>query len=534
MSVDFSRKKILIIDDFAEFRHSIKRMFESFGAKDIDNVGSGDEAINHMSKKAYDMIICDYNLGYNKKDGQQVLEEAKHRKLMMYSTIFIMVTAENTRSMVMGALEYQPDDYLVKPITKEILKNRLEKLIKRKDDFEGIEKAINNREYLQAIELCDSQIRNNQKNILEYMKLKADLLLSIGNYEEATTVFEQVLAMRNIPWAKLGLGKVSFLSGNFLQAKEIFQSIIDENRIFMEAYDWLGKTLMELESLQQAQQVLMAAAEISPKCILRQKTVGEIAHKNGDYDTAEKSLKAAIRLGKNSCFKDPSHYTSLARVLTDKKSPDEALTVLNQVRSEFRDNPKAIFQASVIEGTVYKELNRPEEAKQALEAAIKLFANPGGTFTPETGMELARSCFELREKETGKKLMQDIIRNHHEDATILKKVEEVFNDVQLQEEGADIIASTRREIIQINKRGVQLVEEGKLEEAIAYFEKAADGLPENKIINANAAKTILMSIEKNGKDDRSLARAGKFLERIDSSDKNHQKIWKMYEQITKP
>ena len=104
MVIDYKHKKILIIDDFSSFRRLMVRMLESLGAKDIDDAYSGDVAIRKMEGKAYDIVLCDYNLGHDKKDGQQILEEAKHRGLIRYSSIFVMLTAENTMPMVMGAV----------------------------------------------------------------------------------------------------------------------------------------------------------------------------------------------------------------------------------------------------------------------------------------------------------------------------------------------------------------------------------------------------------------------------------------------
>jgi CheY-like chemotaxis protein len=70
MSIDFKHKNILVIDDLADFRRGIKKMLESAGAKHIDDAEDGETAIKEMQGKAYDIILCDYNLGPGKKDGQ--------------------------------------------------------------------------------------------------------------------------------------------------------------------------------------------------------------------------------------------------------------------------------------------------------------------------------------------------------------------------------------------------------------------------------------------------------------------------------
>lgn len=535
MSTDLKNKKFLIIDDFLTFRQAMKQMLVSIDGRDIDTADNGENAIREMEMKSYDIILCDYNLGIGKKDGQQVLEEAKHRNLIKYSTIFIMLTAENTMNMVMGAVEYQPDDYLIKPIAKEILRSRMEKIIEKKADFEDIEKAIENKEYMSAIALCDERTKNNPRNMLEYMRLKSNLCLTIGRYDEANEVFEMVISMRDIPWARMGLGKVHYYKGAYLKAKEIFQSIIDENRTFIEAYDWLANTLEELGSLEEAQRILLRATEISPKAILRHQALGKISHSINDDDTAEEAFRSAIDLGKHSCFKSPTEYTGLAKTLLNKDSSDEALSILGDARNEFKGNRDAILQTAVTEGIVYKETKREEEAKKSIDEASKILKGMSGKIPVEATMDLAKVCFEMGDKDKGTKLMQDIVRNNHDNEKVINMVQDVFTEATLEDEGQKIISSTRDEIIRLNNKGVRLVEDEKYEEAIEYFKKAAGGLPENKIINANAAHALLIYMDRKGTNDQYIYQALQYLDKvkmIDPSDEKYQKLLSMYEKIS--
>lgn len=534
MAIDYKHKKILIIDDFSSFRRLMVRMLESLGAKEIDDAYSGDSAIQKMKVKAYDIVLCDYNLGHDKKDGQQILEEAKHRGLIRYSSIFVMLTAENTMPMVMGAVEYQPDDYLIKPITKEMITRRLEKIIKRKTDFEDIENAVRNKEYIRAITLCDDRAKNNLRYMLEYLRMKSDLCMTIGRYDEAASVFEEVLSMREIPWAKVGMGKVHFHKGEYLKAKDVFQSVLDNNKTYMEAYDWLAKALQELGALGEAQQVLLTATGISPKAILRHQTIGDISSKIGDYDAAAVAFKSAIAIGKHSCFKSPSYYTGLVKTMIKKGSPDEALSVLGNARNEFKGNREALFQTVSMEGIVYKGINREADARKAIQEATRLLEKLSGKVPVEATMDLAKVCFDLGEKEKGMQFMQNIVRNNHDNDKVLGMVQGVFKDSHLEEEGAKIIAATKNEVIQLNNEGVRLIEESKLKEAIEYFEKAAKGLPENKIINANAAQALMMYMQKSGTTEQYIERASQYLDRIKSIDPSYdkyQKLLNMYEKV---
>ncbi|GAB6042204.1 tetratricopeptide repeat protein [Endothiovibrio diazotrophicus] len=533
MKVDLGRKKILLVDDFADMRSTLKRMLQSFDAKEIDVAANGKDAIASMARKSYDIILCDYNLG-DGKDGQQVLEEAKHKGLIGAASIFIMITAENTMEMVMGAVEYRPDDYLTKPFNKDLLGGRLQKLIVKKSDLADIERATQRKEFNHAIALCDQRIAAKPKNLAELLRIKGDLCMSAGNYDEAARVFEKVLALRSIPWAMLGLGKVRFLTGNFLEARDIFQQITQEHRTYVEAYDWLAKTMEELGDLAEAQIVLTTAVEMSPKAILRQKALGEVAMKNDDFELAERAFRKTVRLGRESVYRSPTDYTKLARSLSRTNSSQEALKVLHSVRKEFDGDKEAALHAAMAEGAVFKTMGRESEAYRAFEEATKLYEGVGGKVDSEVTMEMAKAAFTVGESEKGMALMQEVVRNHHEDEKVLREAQAAFEAVGMGEEGRQVISDTKAEVVQLNNQGVRLVKEGKLEEAIHFFEDAVKAMSDNKTVNLNAAQVMLMAMQKSGKNDRYLYQVRQYLDRVrkvDPANGTFQKLSQIYEKM---
>ncbi|WP_420265461.1 response regulator [Candidatus Magnetominusculus dajiuhuensis] len=534
--IDFTHKKILVVDDFPEYRRSVKKIFNVLGALDIDDTGSGDEAVEKIAGKPYDIILCDYNLGDGKRDGQQILEEVKHRNLLRYSACFIMVTAENTMMMVMGAMEYKPDDYLTKPFTKNALLNRLERILTRKSDFESVEKAIYRQDYLAALQACNERIEQKPKNMYEFMRIKADLSITLGSYEEAEKIYDSIVAIRKVPWALLGLGKVFFYTQRFFEARDIFQELVDEHRSLMEAYDWLAKTLDELGDTKEAQRILSRAVEISPKAILRQKALAQVAVKNNDLNTAEKSFRSAVDMGKLSCFKEAGDYTGLAKVLIEKKSPEKALEILEESKKMFEGDPEPTLQTVIVQGLAYKSMGDEDGLRNALKESSLLFDSVMSSLAPEASLEMANSLFHLGEKDKATKIMQGIVKNNHDNDKLLKKAQTVFDEAGIKDEGSQMIAKTQKEMISINNEGVALVKQGKLQEAIEYFKKAASGAPENKIINANAAQAILMFMQKYGTNDKLIYKVKQYLERIRKVDPSYDKyhsLIELYQKIMK-
>lgn len=532
---ELKKKKVLIVEDFNSFRSTVRKMLQAFGLADIDEAPDGEEAIAKMSRKKYDIIVCDYNLGPG-KDGQQILEEARACEYIDASTIFIMATAENTMQMLMGVLEYQPDDYLVKPFTKEMLDRKLRDWVNRKRNLKEIDRAAARKDYDRVISLCDELMGQNPKNLSQLLKIKGEVLIKKGDYAEAVKFYEKVLTMGDLPWASLGLGKTKFLAGLYDEAREIFERIIAQNDKIVAAHDWLAKVHQQAGDLKAAQTVLEEAVRISPKAILRQKALGEVALKNKDLNVAEKSFRETVKQGQHSFFKSASDYTSLAKVLVEKDQPEEGMKVLTQAGKEFTKNPEALLKIAATELLTLKKMNRPEEVGRTMEKISELTAQVPGKMSSDIELDLAKSMILAGDEKEGNAIIHRLIQNNHEDEELIASIGTVFRELNIEDKGQEMIAAARDEVILINNEGVRQVKEGNLDSAIELFQKAVDRLPENKVINANAAQAFLMFMKKNGNELNLIKKTRDCLNRVkhlDPSYRNLDILLGMYKELVK-
>lgn len=516
-------KKVLVVDDFFNFRLTMKNMLRSFGVIYLDDAATGEEAIQKIATSRFDIILCDYNLGEG-KSGQQVLEEGKFRGYINYSTIFIMVTAENTLDKILGAAEYQPDDYLMKPFAKEILEKKIKNLIERKENFTDIQIALATNNYSQAIRLCDDLITKSPRNLSEIMKMKGEFLLKKGAYKEAAEFYDKMLLTGNVAWAKIGRGRTCFMTGQYPEAKNIFEDIIAKNDKIMAAYDDLAKTLLKMNNPKDAQEVLMRAINISPRAILRQKNLGDVAYRNEDYSTAETSYKSAVEQGKASCFKNPSDYTNLAKTMVQCDNPEEGLNILSSALKAFPEDSNARLHVSITESYVYKKMNKDAEAHKAMAEAQKMVETSEEKIPADLELELARAYIVIGEKEKGMEIIKHIVQENHDNSEMLENAHMVFRETGMEDKGQKIIEETKKEIISLNNEGVKLAQDGKLPEAIAYFEKAASQLPGNKIINANAAQVLMLFMKEKGTNEQSLNNVKTYLDRVRKIDESYKDL----------
>ncbi|MCP3671697.1 MAG: response regulator [Gammaproteobacteria bacterium] len=511
MSIEIEKLRFLIIDDYADMRGVLRNMLLSFGVVGIDSVSNGKEAIHNIETQRYDVILCDYNLGEG-RDGQQVLEEIRHRKLIGVSTIFIMVTAENTRVMVMGAVEYEPDSYLSKPFTKDLLGQRLSNLLNMKADLVEIEHAIDAYDFDLANRLIDIKLEQKSRNHNILVRLKAELAIQERNYKEAAKIYENILSNREIVWAKLGLGKAKYYEEDYIEAKKIFSELIRDNERFMAAYDWLAKTQQMLDELKDAQEVLRKGVTLSAKAIPRQQALAELAMRNGDEKTAEKALGQAITLGKHSIYKHPSMFSNIAQLKAKRGLHDEAKWYVKEIAKNFKDDQEGKLYTAISNSLILEDA---EAAKKNMQIASDLFHELDGQVSPQIAVDMAKACSHSGNEEMAKEILHQAASNNHTDAEALRDISDTMGDLKLEKDPKKIISKIKNKVVALNNDGAKLVRSGKLAEAMQLFEEAAEGMPANIVVNLNAARTFLMFMEQTGPTMQLANKLHKFLSRVE-------------------
>ena len=526
---------ILVVDDFAQMRSTCRRMLQDFDPMKVDICGTGDEAIEMMRHNHYDIVLCDYNLGSG-KDGQQVLEESRHEGILEYASIFIMITGENTKAMVMAAVEYEPDEYLTKPFTKEVLIKRLERIAARKQGLEHVGTALRENDYEQATDTCDQLIKQHPKNAISLLKIKGKLLYQADKLDLAEQVYESVLAQHSLAWAHMGMGKVHFKRQDFNAAKAIFSQIIEESPNQMEAYDWLAQTLAALDENQEAQDILQRASELSPQVLIRRQRLADIALKNGDIAAAELATKAAVKLSEGSSFKRPEDFTNLAKILVEQKRDQKAMQCLKQGRDNFNGQTDAMLQLNLSESNVHLTVNREAQAKQSLKNAMHIYKKQSHkeAIPTDTALSVAEACMALGDTEMGTEVMVDVIENNHENQAVIERARVAFNNAGIVDMGEALIQKSITRIANINNDAAKLANEGHLDKAIALFVDAANKLPGNKVVNLNAAQALLLNMKRNGFDSPQQLQCQNYLDQakaIDAQDSRYLKLLKQLQSL---
>ena len=527
--VDWASKNYLVVDDFIGVRQLLREALRGIGARNVDQASSGGEAIQQLSRIRYDVVLCDYNLGEG-KNGQQVLEEARVRNLLLPSSVWMMVSAEKSVESVMGAAEHQPDAYLIKPITEGVLLTRLNRAWLKKQVFNEIDQAYAEKDYLRAARICDQRIEVDKLHEIELLRMKALLMLKAGEPGQARAAYERVLRQREYQWARAGLAKIRMANGEFEPARQIFQGIIAENRWYIDAYDQLAAAYQNMGMLEEACSILERAAQISPNSVLRQRNLGQVCLKLGNVGLAERAFRKSMAVGEYSVNKTADAYLGLARVCGLKNDTKEALQLLLLVHREFGDEIQ--LRAKITEGLVYHESGDFRRARRAGDELEQMLADtPDRPDTP-TCLEMATLLFAVGVKDSPVELLCYVIRNNHDNPLLQDEVQKIFDKARMGEEGYALIRASRKEASDLMNQGVLLWKTGKLAEAVQWMRDARAKLPNNMRILFNAAQILLSHLQQLGYDEGLASEAREVLRHVDQLQPGQQRFAQLMEQLS--
>ncbi len=513
-------------------RVMLRSIIEPLTPDMIKTAQNGEEGLEQMEAARFDIVLCDYNLGKG-KDGQQLLEEARHRELIGYATVYIMVTAENTSEMVMGAIDYLPDDYISKPFNRTVIHGRLKKILERKSNLGDISNAIAHRNYAKAVTLCDRLLAEKPSNQMDIQKTKCEMLLKLANYEQAIELCEKIIEQRDIPWAFMLMAKAWYMLENYMEAIETLENLVRENPSNVAAYDWLAKSYEAIGEMDKAQEALDIAVSKSPKSLVRQRRLAEVAYNNGNFEMAESAYERALDVGKFSCFKQADDYQALVKTKINMGKAEEAVNMVERIRNDFENNPQAEILSAVTESLILTEQDKPEAAAKALEAALDSHKRHVGSLSTNTALELTGLCLSHGKEDQANEIARTLVRNNHDNESLITQIKQQYSAAGKSDAGNALIENTKSEIVDLNNRGAKLLEEGKLEESIELFMKAARGMPDNIVVHLNTAYSIIMMMQKSGKIKKYMPRAQKYLERVHELDPQNRKYYELTKLVHK-
>jgi len=489
----------LIIEPNPSMRASLHNMLSLCGLDRIDDAASSNQAIRALEKKTYDLILCEYGLEGG-QDGQQMLEDLRHHRLINAGTMFFMVTGEGQFSKVISAAELTPNDYILKPFAADAMLERIWRALERRNALLPVHQLVEMGDLRAAIAACAAGEAAQPRLACDFKRLRAEIHIQAGEPELAEPIYAELWEGRHIHWARLGQAKTLYLRGRFDEARDMLQELLGHNRRFLDAYDWLARTHEARGDLAAAQAVLGDAVELSPHAVRRLRRLGEVALEAGDVDTAERALKLVVSKSRYSEFRTPEDHAKLVQTLVKKGDPVQAAAVIRDLDKSLAGSANTTVCSAIASAMLHEFTGNVARMDSSLEQAVSGCRSASG-LSNELKIELARTCLEVGKQTQASDVMRDVMRNCATPGAMAKAVRmmEQAGHAELAQQLAD---DSRNEVGEMVAAGAALAKRGDYRGAVDLMLEAVDKLPDNPQVAFNAAVAVLKCLENEGWDDQ--------------------------------
>ncbi len=521
----YKKLHALIVDDFDSFRMTVSKMLQEMGVTAIDTASNGAEALRLCRAKMYDLILCDQNLGKG-KTGQQVLEDLRYHKILDPTAVFILISAESSRSMVMAAYDSEPDEYLAKPITTRSLQRRLDRLMSRREKLAPIYRALNGKQYDVAIQLCRKEVASDGRFAAHCQKMLGHLYLEMGDVDAAEALYREALEHRSLDWAMSGMAEVKRARGDLLGAQQWLEETVQEHPLYMKAYDLQADICREQGARDRLQKVLEHAVEVSPLAIRRQQSLAETALDNHDVAAAATAYRKAVRLGENSVYDRPDVHLNFARATATLFAEDKALAkqyardavkTLSDYEQRFGKNTDRKAEALLIESQIAAGQGDKRLAEQLLEQTQALLSEEALVLDLDASLELVKTYRATGKAQEASELLDELTAMHSGQERDLEKIDRLLDEPASHK--------NRQLVAEINQRGISFYEQQQYRDAIECFDEALRKFPRHIGVRLNLAQALLDKMDRDGANEVEVHKVDATLQFVtETIQSNHEQL----------
>ncbi len=492
-------KNILIIDGVRQSREILKQFAQSINALRIDTSQHAPDIINKCENIEYDIILLGYDLGEDRKNGQQILEELRVKNVISRHCTVLMITAEISQAMVLAALEHKPDDYLTKPYTLGIISSRLEKCLIKKKAMAPIYIAMDECDYAKVITLCNKMVRKNSLYKHECLGIISRQYYELKQYDLAKKIYLAYESEENCQWAIIGLSKIAIINKDYELAKSYLERLINDYPHYLSSYDWLANTYQLLENPFEVEITLEKAINVSPRSVMRLKRYADQCLTNKNYENATTAYSNTHDLAYHSIHRKPENTINFAEALLEyadqlsvyqiKQLNIKAFSALKKMTHDFK-LPELKVLSLLLSSRLHHKVKDFSLSTTALNEAERLLLRVDNEYSPKGTLAIAKSLISVKKDELANNLITALAESNPDDSDLMSDISKITNQPISDQNKID--AQIALEI------GTNLYRTGEYHLSIDKLNKASSLFPNHIGIKLNLFQVILVSIETNG------------------------------------
>lgn len=356
--------RALVVDSQSSTRNVLAAHLRALGFAEVVECARAAEATAHVQACGFDLLLCEQQLAEGSL-GQTLIEELRRAKLLSLRTVVMLISADASYDTVAEVAESAVDGFVIRPYSHGGLEDRLQAAYSRKAALSPVFDAIEAGRHAQALQLCERLHQRRAPHWTHAARLGAELALRLDRAGLAWQLFEPVLSVRAVPWARLGIARTLAAPAALPASRSTIENLLSPEPSYIDAYDVLGRLQAEQGNLQAALQAYQTASRVTPGSVQRAQKYGILAYYAGEPDLARAALERAMQLGghtadaPSAALFDPQALLLLALLQHREKDAENLALCRQQLASLAAGEPQNV------------RLQRFTLVAQALECALR-------------------------------------------------------------------------------------------------------------------------------------------------------------------
>jgi tetratricopeptide (TPR) repeat protein len=232
---------------------------------------------------------------------------------------------------------------------------------------------------------------------------------------------------------------------------------------------------------------------------------------------------------RHSPLRESGDYARLGHALTELGEPAKAVSLLEEARGVFKDDPNNLRLAAA-EAVAQHLAGNPEKSAQALARAAQ---NDAASQSEELVLVLARAHLVTGRQDSAQAMLKYLVQSHPEAKELHGRISTLLRDGGAPELAEQLVGQSIREIVLLNNEAVRRAQAGELGPAAQMLSEAARRLPGNLQIVANAAAALFYDIFQNGLEEEKLRTAQAFVQAVQTGNPAHPKLVDLAEMMSR-
>lgn len=379
MEINYSGKSALIVDSKLDDLGTLRQILGRLGVGQVQVASSVNMALSLMREITFDLCFAAYDMGKDEKNGLQLLHEANVEAILPEASTYFLIVDPESSELLFGSLENSPDTYISKPFDQGKVRHRLEKQLRIKEAIRPIEQLLDEEHYEEVLEKGRALVNHYPGLNIFLQRVNGIALLRMKRFTQAKELFIGLTSKRDLPWAEVGKGIAYFNLGEYDDALNCLNRIVDQQHICVEAYTWLARIYRVKGELSRAVTLMRKAVMIQPTVPALQSELADLACQTGDWEIAKGAYQQAIRYARYSVFQTPSHYFGLVRAMVQANKnrlseiETDVVRILEDVVLDHPDDQEVMFRAKLINCDLYRQESAKQRLEQMLQQTLNFF-----------------------------------------------------------------------------------------------------------------------------------------------------------------